>query len=648
MPRGFILALLFCATVTTGGAVVYTLWGLTLSLQICVVLASGFVAIVGAKRVFVSPNSETPLVHSASFYWFDAGILLCDALILLVLFQSRTTDALRSPWESVPTIAFVLYGIASMLLILKRKLLITHYPATAGPRLGGGQLPVALHLFTTLSVTAIIFPIGFGFDQLLHQAAERVIALHGFILPKTPYYIGQYALVTILHTLTRIPTEIVDHFLVPTLAAVFIPPLLHKSPINQKLPVTNYQFPISFILIPLPFLTLTTPHNLAQLWLLLTVLLAADNAHPILVSAAALAATATHPLVGIPSLVFLSLWYLERHGSLTRTKAVLITIIGASIIPAIFAIKFNAQFSTTAFNSISYNLGPRTFIFHHFDTIRDFLYNFQTLRMVAIALLLGAVILRKKSTTRPFRFAALSALLGSLILASMPALPDIIFYEQSDFSLRLLLTALIFLLPATLTMLAGILETLMARAKATHWGVASMLAIALTASWYFLYLRSDDGYAVAHAYTTSSADIDAVRWIDRDAQGVPYIVLSNQQVSAAAVAEFGFRTYYKKNIFFYPIPTGGPLYQSYLQFVYTSPTPETIKDAMKLAGVNRAYVVLNQYWTDAERIAKQATPLATNTHLILPERSRRTTGVQTTKPALWIFQYESSKALDIP
>jgi hypothetical protein len=119
------------------------------------------------------------------------------------------------------------------------------------------------------------------------------------------------------------------------------------------------------------------------------------------------------------------------------------------------------------------------------------------------------------------------------------------------------------------------------------------------ASLYLSYPRFDD-YANSHGYATSKADILAVRFIEQDARGKNYIVLANQQVSAAALREFGFNRYYN-NLFYYPIPTGGLLYQYYLALV-KEPNLATISAAAELAGVKRVYVVINEYWWQAKRL----------------------------------------------
>ena len=59
-------------------------------------------------------------------------------------------------------------------------------------------------------------------------------------------------------------------------------------------------------------------------------------------------------------------------------------------------------------------------------------------------------------------------------------------------------------------------------------------------------------------------------------------------------------------IFFYPIPTGSPLYQYYLNMVYKNASAETLREAMQLVGAQRGYFVLNRYWNDFDRIVAEA------------------------------------------
>ena len=105
-----------------------------------------------------------------------------------------------------------------------------------------------------------------------------------------------------------------------------------------------------------------------------------------------------------------------------------------------------------------------------------------------------------------------------------------------------------------------------------------------------------------------------MRWIEENANE-NYIALANQQVSAAALREFGFKKYYTPSpyqgegggeVFYYPIPTGGPLYQYYLDMVYKKLSRETMNAAMDLVGVKKGYFILNKYWWAFPKILEEA------------------------------------------
>jgi hypothetical protein len=114
---------------------------------------------------------------------------------------------------------------------------------------------------------------------------------------------------------------------------------------------------------------------------------------------------------------------------------------------------------------------------------------------------------------------------------------------------------------------------------------------------------------LSKGWNTSASDISTVIAINDDAGNEPYIVLAAQPVSAAALSKFGFFQYYdtpEGQIFAYPVPTGGPLYQYFLKMIYTEPSSEYMKQAMALAGVKRGYFVVNSYWTGADHIIARA------------------------------------------
>jgi hypothetical protein len=151
----------------------------------------------------------------------------------------------------------------------------------------------------------------------------------------------------------------------------------------------------------------------------------------------------------------------------------------------------------------------------------------------------------------------------------------------------------------------------------------AFLACLLTISFYLAYPRQDDHYN-SRFYSVGQHDLDAVDWIEKEAED-SYVVLANQQIGAAALGRFGFSRYYAPNcqalsestdtvlsecpeneIFYYPIPTGGPLYQYYLAMVYDYPARATAQEAARLTGVSEVYLVINDYWWAAGRLRPEA------------------------------------------
>jgi hypothetical protein len=130
----------------------------------------------------------------------------------------------------------------------------------------------------------------------------------------------------------------------------------------------------------------------------------------------------------------------------------------------------------------------------------------------------------------------------------------------------------------------------------------------LSTSLYLSYPRFDK-YHNSRGYSTGINDLKAVEYIEKNSKN-DYIVLANQQVSAAALKNFGFSRYLKnknnEEIYFYPIPTGGELYRYYLEMVYEKPTKENMLKAMEFSKVSEAYFVLNKYWWAFPKILEEA------------------------------------------
>ncbi|MBU1180330.1 hypothetical protein KJ885_05280, partial [Patescibacteria group bacterium] len=58
-------------------------------------------------------------------------------------------------------------------------------------------------------------------------------------------------------------------------------------------------------------------------------------------------------------------------------------------------------------------------------------------------------------------------------------------------------------------------------------------------------------------------------------------------------------------IFYYPIPTGGPLYHEFLNLIYNNAGYRAVESARTLTGAKRVYVVLPSYWENYEKIKER-------------------------------------------
>jgi hypothetical protein len=236
-----------------------------------------------------------------------------------------------------------------------------------------------------------------------------------------------------------------------------------------------------------------------------------------------------------------------------------------------------------------------------------------TIWLAPLLLLIGAVLAILRDQTRRLAWiASLSAAIGlwlaSLFLQHAGEFTFLIDYERGDYPERLLTVALLILLPAACVGFGSLLKNrLPTRTPALAACLLACLTIFATGQVYNAFPRHDASQT-GHGWNTSRSDFEAARFIDRDAAGEPYTVLANQSVSAAAVATLGFKRY-AGDVFFYPIPTGGPLYQTFLRVTGSTASTDDIKEAANLGQSRLVYVVLNRYWWDAELVAQRLSAL---------------------------------------
>ena len=600
------------------GAIVYYLYslntpGIILSLILIVAIFSIIIKSTKSKskETFPEKTKGKPRIWETILIF---SYLLTVVWSFLVLIISGTRESIVTPWSQIPHSFFF-----SFLLSLVFLLFLTYKKSRYSLAL------IRLQYFLTFSLIFLIYKIGYGFDPFIHEATIKLIEKKGLVEPKTFYYIGQYSLILILHKITFLPIVFLNKILVPFLTALFLPGAIYfwlKDNFQDK--IANLSALLLLLIVPFSWATFTIPQNLAYLFLLLTVfwgLKARSNREITATALLALTTLLIHPIAGIPALLYLgglSLNWCRKKGKpkictkilykkfIFRSAYSLLVLIAAVSLPLAFSFLNNFEFK------FNFSLGLPTFF--HFPGKENFLLNFVYLlgfnyEIVLAGLILIGIFIYFKNKVK-LKELGLNLNLGIAFLISFGItklfipFDFLIHYEKANYTNRLLIISLILLAPFLVLTLRELLKKIKAQKfpLALPWVI--FLIVLILSNLYLSYPRKDNYYN-SHGLSVSASDLKAVNWIENNTQG-EYLVLANQQVSVAALREQGFDHYLKENLYFYPIPTGGKLYEYYLNMVYKKPGGETMKKAMDLAGTQKAYFILNKYWWAFDKIKKEA------------------------------------------
>lgn len=558
--------------------------------------------------------------------WIAATLIVAGIAGTLALVSSgATADAVRSVWERVPLAVFLPFGASLFLL----------FALCFRGRERALTLPLAmLALGAFLLVAVIVFPLGFGFDPFIHEATERHIAEFGTITPKPFYYIGQYVLVLFAHHAFALPVATVNALLVPVLAALALPLAWYGAAAHlfKEKPAASATLAGLFLL-PLSAFILTTPQGLANLWTLLLVLAAVPTlirdekprAWPLALPA--LAAAATHPIAGLPAMLFVILLASDpaRNGKRLLSRLVFwsAVAVGSVLLPLSFVANSLLSSGTLGLNpsnvlDASFFANLSLFVANRFNPLLDFVYLYGLNAAAAFLALaaFGAWVSHKpmRGALRILLLMAAMLAVNWFLLSTAVDFSFLIDYERQNFAARLVPLILFFLSPFVILAVGTWMGRVRPGPVSLRVGSIALLAALGTASLYLAYPRHD-AYEVGHGYNVSQADVDAVHAVEADARGAPYVVLANQTVSAAAVRELGFVRYYG-DLFFYPIPTGGDLYAQFLA-MNDAPSRDVVQAAADLmnarcaadpacaqAEAQTVYYVVNDYWWEAPRIVE--------------------------------------------
>lgn len=588
-------ATIICASIAVLGSLLYYI------VPVNALGLLGILFLISVAAVVLAVKHESaPLKRPLSIATKELGLFAVGAIGViawwLAIIPITITESIRSPWLAVSPTAVIALAVAACsatLLVLKKQRALATIIITA-------------IVGSVIAMTAVVYPLGYGFDPFLHRATVSHIIENGTITPKPLYYIGQYALELVATSVFSLPLFGVDVALVPVLLAFAALALIASS--KRAL-----AFWICLFLLPFAAFIPTTPQALAYVFALLALFTSHETSISRRVSWIFASATViTHPLAGIPVLLFVFIEALLRskHTALHRT-AIVFAILGGFALPVVFLIQANIGHLDIAWANNPFDLSRLAlngFFSNNFDTWMDALYLIGANTLVITALFAAFSIrpLRERTPAERASLLVIFALiLNFLVLNQLFDFNFLISYERADFAMRLLTLMALFALPFA----GSTLERALARIE--HKPLAliilpGLLAALVIASQTYIAYPRHDGYARSAGFNVSTADIDAVHAIAKDADGAPYVVLANQAVSAAAVDAFGFAHYFPGDIFYYPIPTGGPLYDIFLAMVDETPSRENAMKAMQLTGSDVVYLVVNDYWWQSDRIIASA------------------------------------------
>ncbi len=633
------LVSIFLVILSISGAIIYRLANLKAFAVFFVLIFSAISAlIIGKYFIKIKPRSDvnaTIILEKASSKYAKISALILSILFIFfivlaffILFKFKTNESIISPWQAIPNYFFLLYFFAGstllLLILLKNKF---------------NLLFIIIFSFFVNSIAIIIYRFGFGFDFFIHQATMDLIDLKGLVEPKPFYYLGQYSIIIVLHKLFFIPIFYLHLLLVPSLAAILIPINLQK--VLPKYFNSEILISISllfFAILPLGIFFNTTPQNLAFLFLLLVIIRGLDCQNYfdlIYIYLFSLAALLTQPIAGIPA-VLLAIAVTVYNSDLKSLKNHLyrlLFVLSAISLPAAFILlnKLNKNTPNLDNSSIDNNVNILGGLLakisirvpNQESVVLNTIYFFENnlLAIFFIFIIFGLFIFYKQKKVHPVFVVYLylaTGLFVSYIITANLSFDFLIDYERLDYSTRIFSVSMMLFAPFLLLSLRAILLSLKNKNLAIKTICYFFLTLLIPIFLYINYPRFDN-YHNSHGYSVGQDDIDATHWIEDDAR-TDYIVLANQQTAVAALHEFGFNRYYKtgdkQEIFYYPIPTGGPMYTYFLDMVNKKPERTTIVRAMRLVNVDIGYFVINKYWWASSKIIDEAKTEADSWHEI--------------------------------
>ncbi|MFA5644025.1 MAG: hypothetical protein WC928_00645 [Patescibacteria group bacterium] len=476
--------------------------------------------------------------------------------------------------------------------------------------------------FLFFSVSFFIYKIAFGYDQLLHQRVLADILKFGVVEPKTIYYLGQYTLELFFLKIWPFSLETLDKLLVPFLSAVLIPLTFIFNFKKRGFHKTVWPL-LLFLILPFSIFTYTVPQNLAFLFLIILLIFSfnknfvAQKTNFFFLFSLALAIFFIHPLAGVPAIIFtfiLFIGIIKNNGSLLKigkwnlkfnykllNASKYLAYLGQIIVLPILLIFSGGRFSFPNINLV--NWVPR--LVGQENAILNFIYFFGLNKnwflLILFSLATIFVFKYRLKELKIFYFNSL-ALMLSYFLSLFIDFPFLSQIDKGSYASRILILSFLFLIPVFYEIFICSIKKIKSEKILFKIIISIFLSGLLLVSLYLNYPRKDNHFN-SRAFSVSSSDFTAVRFIESVKENDNYVVLANQQVGASAIKEYGFKRYYGPWLY-YSVQTGGLLYDYYLKMI-ENPNRELMLELMTEIGAEGVYFVVNDYWWGFTKIVEE-------------------------------------------
>ena len=542
------------------------------------------------------------------------AVFLLDIVLFIALFKKASPDMIRSPWELVGYKFWAVFTLSNVCLTA----------SLIDKKSYKNILLISWHFLLLSSIAIILYPLGYGYDSFIHNAALKTIYETGTIKPRLFFYIGQYGLTFFGHELTQISLATVNKMLLPFLFALLWPSSLFYG-LKYGFSWTfqnSYLATLWSIFLGFGFAIMTTPQSLSYLLAALFIFLLPEiNRHqitlyfPLLIS---LMTITIHPLTGVPLLFFtilLFIWRQPKTWLWTKIIKPLTYILSIIILPSLFALY--QRLDGLAWKDIlNFQIWPLFEIpsiswLATYSFPLDMFYNLaeNKLWIYTLVILLGLYFIFREHKFLFFKRLIIftTILIANYLLTKIFLSFNLqIDYQKNDYINRIFLLIGIFLLPVFLTAIYFLFNgALKNNSYSKKIFIMIISIIFISFGTYFSY-PVYDRHGNSKSFNVTRTDLKTVELIENDSDKQNYIVLANQMLGAAAIDTYGFAHYYNDN-FYYSMPLGNDnIYQNFLNMIEKNATRKEALTAMDKAGVDKLYFVVNNYWHSAKQAIGQA------------------------------------------